>query len=72
MTRPVKPVEPEHVSCKVCLKEVPKSEAEIAEAQDYVLHFCGLECYDQWAHAEKARAAADAEPASGEKTKGGG
>ena len=36
------------IKCEICLKEVPKSEAKIAEAQDYVMHFCGLDCYDRW------------------------
>lgn len=36
------------VSCKMCLKEIPKSEAKSAEAIDYVLYFCGLECYAKW------------------------
>ena len=36
------------VECKVCLKEVPISEARSEEATDYVLHFCGLECYTKW------------------------
>jgi len=30
------------------LKEIPKSEAMVAEATDYVLHFCGLDCYSKW------------------------
>ena len=38
----------EKVPCKVSLKEVPKSEAKVAEATDYVLYFCGLECYAKW------------------------
>ena len=38
----------EMIECSVCLKEVPKSEAKIAEAQDYVQYFCGLECYTKW------------------------
>ena len=37
------------VKCEVCLKEVPQSEARIAEAVDYVVYFCGLDCYDEWA-----------------------
>jgi hypothetical protein len=41
-------VECVHVACEVCLKEVPKSEAVIPEAADYVAYFCGLECYQQW------------------------
>ena len=43
-----KPSAPAPVSCDVCLKEIPKSEAQSAEVQDYVLYFCGLECYQQW------------------------
>lgn len=36
------------VSCTICRKEVPLSEALIPEAADYVAYFCGLECYAQW------------------------
>lgn len=43
-----KPSAVEKVSCKVCLKEIPKSEAKVAEATDYVLYFCGIECYTKW------------------------
>lgn len=43
-----KPSPMEKVSCKMCLKEIPKSEAKSAEATDYVLYFCGLECYAKW------------------------
>ena len=42
----------EQVSCEICLKEIPASEAQNAEASDYVAHFCGLECYDKWSHQE--------------------
>ena len=38
----------ELVKCEVCLKEIPKSEAQNAEARDYVAYFCGLECYEEW------------------------
>ena len=41
-------VTPERVFCEVCLKEVPKSEAAMAEARDYVAYFCGLDCYEKW------------------------
>lgn len=45
------------VKCDVCMKEVPASEARSAEASDYVAHFCGLECYEQWRkQAEKGNA----------------
>jgi hypothetical protein len=36
------------VECEVCLKEVPLSEVHVREAEDYVVNFCGLECYDKW------------------------
>jgi hypothetical protein len=48
MAEQMPPVEPQRVPCEVCLKEVPKSEAAIAEARDYVAYFCGLECYEKW------------------------
>lgn len=37
-----------HIECMICLKEVPLSEAKNVEAADYVMHFCGLDCYHQW------------------------
>ena len=40
--------EAEKVSCAICLKEVPITEAVIPEAADYVAHFCGLDCYEKW------------------------
>ena len=36
------------VSCEICLKEIPVSEAGHPEAVDYVMHFCGIECYNIW------------------------
>lgn len=38
----------ERVSCEVCLKEIPGSEAAMVEAVDYVVYFCGLDCYEKW------------------------
>ena len=43
-----KSTEIEKVPCEICLKEIPKSEAEIAEASDYFYYFCGLDCYGKW------------------------
>ena len=43
-----KPVEIEKISCEICRKEVPLSEATVPEASDYFVHFCGLECYELW------------------------
>jgi hypothetical protein len=51
MPKPEKPVE-DIVSCEVCLKEIPASEAKTAEVTDYVLYFCGIDCYVQWMEQE--------------------
>jgi hypothetical protein len=42
------PIELEPLSCEICLKEIPVSEAKSEEATDYVVYFCGLDCYQQW------------------------
>ena len=47
------------VACEVCLKKIPRSEAGIAEAEDCVLYFCGLDCYRQWRRAGVAAAATE-------------
>ncbi|MBM4189473.1 MAG: DUF3330 domain-containing protein [Betaproteobacteria bacterium] len=43
-----KPEPVEQIACALCMKEIPKSEATVAEAADYLLYFCGLDCYDAW------------------------
>ena len=48
MTTNDKPTEVEQIACDVCMKEVPLSQATVPESQDYVAHFCGLECYAKW------------------------
>jgi hypothetical protein len=48
MNEQKKPLEPEMVACKVCLKEIPVSEAKSDEATDYVVYYCSLDCYDKW------------------------
>lgn len=50
MTATDKPRPVEQVSCEVCLKEVPKSAATSSEGTEYVMHFCGMECYEKWKH----------------------
>lgn len=47
-----KPAEVEMVACEVCMKDIPKSEAVVPEAEDYVAYFCGLECYAKWKREE--------------------
>jgi hypothetical protein len=48
MARSDRPVEATLVTCEVCLKEIPKSEATVAEAADYFVYFCGPDCYHKW------------------------
>lgn len=48
MTTSDKPIKVERITCEICLKEVPITEATVPEATDYVVHFCGLECYEKW------------------------
>ena len=48
MVKPSVSSDVELVPCDVCRKEVPLSAAVVPEAADYVAHFCGLDCYEQW------------------------
>ena len=48
MTTTEKKVEIEQVSCEICLKEVPLEDVFNPETADYVVHFCGLDCYEEW------------------------
>lgn len=41
-------VAPEKVTCEVCFKEIPISEATSVKATDYIVYYCGLDCYDRW------------------------
>ena len=43
-----KPATSIRIACGVCRHEVPVSEAISPEASDYVVHFCGVECYQRW------------------------
>lgn len=48
------------VACSVCLRDIPASEQSSAEAQDYVAHYCGLECYALWRGQEPSSDASEA------------
>ncbi len=48
MTEEKKTIVDGKVACEVCFKEIPVSEAKSEEATTYVMHFCGLDCYDKW------------------------
>jgi hypothetical protein len=50
MTTSDKPVEVARVSCAICLKEVPVTEAIVPEAADYFVHFAA------WSAMESGRA----------------
>jgi hypothetical protein len=39
---------PRLISCQICQHEIPLSEAVVSEASDYVVYFCGLDCYERW------------------------
>jgi hypothetical protein len=41
------------VPCFRCGEIVPISEAKSFEAVDYVVYFCGLDCYAEWAAQEE-------------------
>ena len=53
MSESEKPTKLKSVACEICLKEIPKSEAKSGEAGDYVLYFCGLDCYGKWQDEEE-------------------
>lgn len=55
MSETSKPTDVPLIKCEICLKEVPKSECKCAEAKDYVLYFCGLDCYEQWQEGEEKK-----------------
>ena len=43
------------VECELCLKEIPESAAFTPQGEDYVAHFCGIECYERFRLARKAK-----------------
>ena len=40
--------DPDRLSCDICMKEIPVSEAGNSEATDYVIHYFSIECYRTW------------------------
>lgn len=55
MTEKSKPIELDTVACDICLKDIPESVAQTMEGQDYIHHFCGLECSIKWQETEKTK-----------------
>lgn len=48
MSNKTTPEVPTPISCEVCLKEIPASAGTTMETDDYIYHFCGTDCYQQW------------------------
>ena len=40
--------EEEQLACGICMKDISADNAETFEVDDYVHHFCGLDCYSKW------------------------
>jgi hypothetical protein len=62
MNNPTDPNADSLVQCSICRKEVPKDAALMPEGAEYIEHFCGTECYDQY-FAEHSEAAPASQPA---------
>jgi len=69
-----RPEPPPQVSCEACMRQIPSEEAYRAEAEDYVLWFCGLDCYTAWkeeAAGEKSKEVEDMSKKAEENTEEG-
>lgn len=55
MPAPDRPFQPDDVKCDHCAKEVPASGAKSRTVDEYVLWFCGVECYEQWREDSKKK-----------------
>lgn len=42
------PTHDETIACTTCQLEVPETAAHTFEGEDYVQHFCGLDCMVTW------------------------
>lgn len=54
-----KPTEVEKLSRDICMREIPKSELGVSEADDYILYYCGTEYYAEQAKREPREDASD-------------
>lgn len=48
MNKVLYPEEPTLLACEICLTQIPADSVVSAESDDYVLHFCGIECHRLW------------------------
>jgi hypothetical protein len=62
VTNGSEPSQTERVTCEVCLREIPRSEAVVPAVLDYVAYFCGLDCYEKWKGRNADEGAAPARP----------
>lgn len=40
-------LEDDLLECEICLAEIPDTVTDSAEADEYVSHYCGLDCYQK-------------------------
>lgn len=62
MIKPEPVLDEQLVSCEICLKSIPVSEANSAETEDYVAYFCGLDCYALWKRQQQSDSASVKSP----------
>lgn len=48
MSEGVRPELPSEGACAVCGRHIVPAQAKSVETQDYMLFFCGLDCYQKW------------------------
>jgi len=54
------------IQCSTCGCDIPWDEVVVPDATNYIVHFCGLDCYAEWRTAATLTAlAADGDPAFG-------
>jgi hypothetical protein len=59
MTTPTHPDIPsQKIACSVCLVEIPLNLVDIPEGADYVGHYCGIECYEEFSSQQQAETSA--------------
>jgi hypothetical protein len=44
------------LTCDMCLVELPANDAISEEGEDYIAHFCGLDCLERWHKHSKKQA----------------
>ena len=48
MTRLPRADDCETLRCEICTKEIPAEDMHSAEVDNYVVYYCGVECYEKW------------------------